>query len=439
MGFFGPISSPLLDESSTPMVRRALHRARVVGNFALVQAGVQIIGFVSGILLVRKLSQSEYAFFTIANTMQGTINLLADIGISVGLISIGGRVWQDRYRFGELINTALAMRRRFGLLALVLITPIMYFMLVRNGASASYTWFLILAVLAGLLFQLSLGVLSVIPRLRSNLKKIQTIDLTGAVVRLLLICAFLSFFINAGIAVLIASTAMLLQYLLLRSYAAAEIDLEAPENAADKQEILRLSKHLAANAIFYCVQGQITIFLIGFFAHQARSVAEVGALGRLAMIFTVISNLLTNVFVPAFARCEGVNRLRLLFFAIVGSVSLFSVVIVAGAVWFPDQFLFVLGSKYGHLQSALVLMVLAAVINAIAGTLWALNSSKAWIAGSWLYIPLTLGTQLVLIPFTNFSRVDGVLLFNVLSLLPSLLLNVILSLRGFHRYAAAAR
>ena len=84
-------------------------------------------------------------------------------------------------------------------------------------------------------------------------------------------------------------------------------------------------------------------------------------------------------------------------------------------------------------------MVLAAVINAIAGTLWALNSSKAWIAGSWLYIPLTLGTQLLLIPFTNFSRVDGVLMFNVLSLLPSLLLNVFLSLRGFHRYAAAAR
>jgi O-antigen/teichoic acid export membrane protein len=439
MGFFGPISSPLLDESSTPMIRRALHRARVVGNFALVQAAVQILGFVSGILLVRKLSQFEYAFFTIANTMQGTINLLADIGISVGLISIGGRVWQDRRRFGELINTALAMRRQFAVVAVVVITPVMYIMLVRNGASPSYTSFLILAVLAGLAFQLSLGVLSVIPRLRSNLKRIQTIDLTGAVVRLLLICAFLYFFINAGIAVLIASAAMLLQYLMLRSYAAAEIDLEAPENAADKQEILRLSKHLAANAIFYCVQGQITIFLIGFFAHQAKSVAEVGALGRLAMIFTVISNLLTNVFVPAFARCEGVKRLRLLFFSIIGAVSLFSAIIVAGAVWFPDQFLFVLGSKYGHLHTELVLMVVAAVINAIAGTLWALNSSKAWIAGSWLYIPLTLGTQLILIPFTNFSQVPGVLMFNLLSVIPSLILNVILSLRGFHRYAAAAQ
>ena len=82
----------------------ALHRARIVGSFAFAQAAVQVIGFLSGILLVRYLDQRDYAFFTIANTMQGTINVLADIGISIGLVSIGGRVWQDRQRFGELIT-----------------------------------------------------------------------------------------------------------------------------------------------------------------------------------------------------------------------------------------------------------------------------------------------------------------------------------------------
>ena len=66
---------------------------------------VQLIGFAAGILLVRRLDQHEYALFTIANTMQGTINVLADIGISIGLVSIGGRVWQDRHRFGELVGT----------------------------------------------------------------------------------------------------------------------------------------------------------------------------------------------------------------------------------------------------------------------------------------------------------------------------------------------
>ena len=102
MSFFGPITPPALDESSTPLLRRAFHHAKVVGSFAFVQAIVQFVGFLSGILLVRSLDKHEYAYFTIANTMQGTMNLLADIGISVGLVSIGGRVWQDRHRFGQL-------------------------------------------------------------------------------------------------------------------------------------------------------------------------------------------------------------------------------------------------------------------------------------------------------------------------------------------------
>src|SRR5204863_3467899 len=53
MSFFGPISRPLLNEATTPIIRRALQRARMVGNFAFVQAMVQLIGFASGILLVR--------------------------------------------------------------------------------------------------------------------------------------------------------------------------------------------------------------------------------------------------------------------------------------------------------------------------------------------------------------------------------------------------
>src|SRR5713101_1988875 len=147
MSFFGPISTPVLDESSAPILRRAFYHARIVGNFALVQAGVQTIGFLSGILLVRWLPQQEYAYFTIANTIQGTINLLADIGISVGLISIGGRVWQDRHRFGQLINTALAVRRKLGALAIVVVTPILCLLLVKNGASFSYTAILTAVVL----------------------------------------------------------------------------------------------------------------------------------------------------------------------------------------------------------------------------------------------------------------------------------------------------
>jgi O-antigen/teichoic acid export membrane protein len=437
MSFFVPVSTPVLDESSTPILRRAFDQARRIGNYALVQAAVQIIAFSSGIFLVRWLPQREYAYFTIANSMQATLMLLADIGVSVGLVSIGGRVWQDRHRFGELINTGLAVRKRLAAAAAIIVAPILYAMLVRNGASSVYTLSLIAFVLVGFSIQISVDIFSVVPRLRSDIGRIQKIDFTCAIVRLLLIVGLVYLFATAGLAVAIASATFFLQYFLLRSYAAKVVDLNASENTKDRQEIVRLIKSLAANALFYCFQGQITVFLISFFARRAASVAEVGALGRLAMIFTVLTNLLINIFVPAFARCQDKRKLRYLYAAIVGGVILFSAGVLGGAAVFPDQFLFVLGSRYTHLHRELLMMISVAVITALSGTLWLLNASKAWITGAWLYIPLTLATQIALIPFTDFSSVAGVLIFNLISAVPSLLLNLALSYRGFRAFAPA--
>src|SRR5256712_2710240 len=132
-------SAGVTDVAQSPYLQRLIRSGRVVGSFVTVQVIVQMIGFVSGILLIRMLEQREYAFFTIANTMQGTLNLLADVGVSVGLVSIGGRVWQDRPRFSQLISTAFYLRRRLALLAVIAITPLLYFMLTKNGASVTYT------------------------------------------------------------------------------------------------------------------------------------------------------------------------------------------------------------------------------------------------------------------------------------------------------------
>jgi len=244
-------------------------------------------------------------------------------------------------------------------------------------------------------------------------------------------------FLNAGIAVTVSTVVIFLQYLLLRRYSATVIDFGAPPNAEDRKAMLGLIRSQAANAVFYCFQGQITIFLISFFARQSSSVAEVGALGRLAMIFVVLANLMSNIFVPAFARCQEQRQLRSRYFEIAGGVSLFCLVVIAAAAIFPDQFLFVLGNKYAHLRRELLLMVGSAVLAALTGTFWSLNAAKAWVTGSWLYIPLTLLTQIALIPFTDFSSVRSVLVFNLLSSIPNLLLNLALSFRGFRSLETA--
>lgn len=431
MRFFGPTSTPLLNEETAPMVRRALQRVRVVGNFASVQVLVQLTGFASGILLVRYLDRHDYAYFTIANTMQGTINVLADIGISIGLISIGGRVWQDRDRFGQLIRTAQTLRWKLGGIAVLVITPILYIMLERNGAAPGYALGLITLILGGIAAHLSLGVLSVVPRLHSDIARLQKVDFVGAIVRLVALvgCAFI--FLNAGIAILIGSATVGLRSWMMRRYVTGVIDLAAPENSEDRRAMIGFIKSQAPNAIFFCVQGQITIFLISFFGHRAGAIAEIGALGRLAMGFAILGQLLNNIFMPAFARAQTIRSMRWQFGAIVGGVIACSGGVLFAATLFPDQFLFVLGHQYAHLHRELFLMVAGTVANVIVSTLWLLNASKAWVAGSWLYIPLTLATQVALIPFTDFSSVSSLLVFNLISTVPNLLVNLGLTYRGF--------
>ena len=111
--------------------------------------------------------------------------------------------------------------------------------------------------------------------------------------------------------------------------------------------------------------------------------------------------------------------------------------VIGAAAFFPSQFLFILGDKYSHLQRELLLMIVGTVLNTLTGAVWFLNASKAWVAGAWLYIPLTLATQIALIPYTDFSNVRQVLVFNVISAVPNLLLNVVMSYRGFRNFQAA--
>src|SRR3954466_13513835 len=97
-----------------------LNWTKLLTRFLSLEAVVQALTFACGILIVRALPKADYALFTVANTMQATMNLMADNGICTGLIAIGGRVWQDRYRFGQLVSTAMQLRRWFAVISLTL-------------------------------------------------------------------------------------------------------------------------------------------------------------------------------------------------------------------------------------------------------------------------------------------------------------------------------
>jgi len=412
------------------MSRAKGYWVKTLSKFVSVQLVVQALGFASGILLVRTLSKEEYALFTLANSIQGMMNVLADSGVSSALLAIGGKVWQDPYRFGQLINTAMQWRRYLAVITVVIVTPILFWMLLRNGASISYAMVLTAGILIELDFYLRISVQSTVLRLHSQINRIQQIDLLGVGSRLTLI-GFSFSFLNAGIGVFSSTIASGLQSLALSRWAKELINAKANINKADHQNISQLVVSQIPNSIFFCIQGQLTVWLISVFG-STQNIAEVGALGRIAVVFAVASSVMTSVALPRFSRIQSMNSLLKVYLEILMFLSLFGVLLVGFSIFFPDPLLLMLGSKYAELREELVLAVINLVFNYIIGSMWSLNSARAWIKYSWINIPLTIVAQVFLLARLDISTVKGVLLFSILSSIPPFAVNCFLAYRGFH-------
>ncbi len=406
-----------------------LYWIKTLSKFVSVQLVVQVLGLASGIFLVRILEQRQYAYYTIATTMQGTMSLLADMGIGAGLSAIGGKVWQDRYRFGELINTALQLRYYLATISILIVTPILLWILIRNGASIGYAILITIAVLVGLNFQLTTGVLSVVPRLHSQLGQVQNIDLVFAVSRLALLGVAYLTILNAAVATAAASLALGIQRFILELWVTESIDKKASLNQEYKTEFIKLIKYSAPNAIYYCLQGQITVLLISLFG-SVQSVAEFGALGRLGIIFSVVGSVMNGIVLPSFARCHSPKLLLRRYLHILCTIGLSESVLVGIAVFFPDQLLWILGHQYSHLKSELILIVASAVCFSLVNTMWSLNASKAWIDWVWIEIPSTVFIQIISLVYLDFSTIRGVVIFGLAPLLPGFCVNLYMTYKG---------
>ena len=401
-------------------------------EFGMVQGMVQFLTALSGLLIVRTLAKQDYALFAIANSMQATTNLLADLGISMGVRSIGGRVCEDRIRFGQLLIAALTLRRWFACASLGVTIPIAGWMLWRNGAS----WFLIiglcLTIIASLIPLLASSVWITSLQLHGQFRRLQKIDLSNAALRLAIIGGLMFSYLTAFTAALTAVVGNWYQLFWLKKYSAHHADLAQPPHDEDKRELKRLSIKMLPNGIFFCLQSQISIWLITTFGN-ASHVAEVSALGRIAVLFTILNTTMDTIVMPRFSRCQEPHLLLRRYFQLLAGCLLLSGMLVLGAALFSRQFLWLLGPHYSHLRPELLLMLLSTVTSFIAGTMWAINASRAWIKGASLYIPATIITQIVILLLLDVSTVRGVLLFAFWSLLPSVALNAYMAWAGFRQ------
>lgn len=94
-------------------LRQKLQRWAVQASGVLfTQVGVQGIGAVTGLMLVRWMPKDEYAWLTICGSLLATIGLIADGGIATAITSMSGRVSGDKQALAQVADACLSVRNR---------------------------------------------------------------------------------------------------------------------------------------------------------------------------------------------------------------------------------------------------------------------------------------------------------------------------------------
>jgi hypothetical protein len=200
-----------------------------------------------------------------------------------------------------------------------------------------------------------------------------------------------------------------------------EIAIEGPLNESYQKEIVETLKRLAPNSIFYTIQGQLTIWLISIFGNTS-GVAEIGALGRFAIIFGFIGELTTNYIVPGFARIHQ----RVVFFRrfcqVVSIFIFWSGCALSISYLYPEKILWILGEKYTHLQHELTLILFSSILHSFGGMLWSIMLGKAWVKHVWINIPAILFLQLAYVCYFDITSLNGAIWIGIIAAIPGIII-----------------
>ena len=387
-----------------------------------------------GFLCIRLLPVGEYAKFVVVFSIQASLMILLDVGISGAFIPLIGERTEDR----QLIADYLASLRQIANWLFVIAAPITvvaYPFLVRNR---HWSWQTVTAmeiiVLVSAWFARvgsAYGAVLILRRDRQRWYRAQmatsfgALALLGVFVLFHWLGAFAAILINVGRVIAIAVS----YYVRARKL----LDVRGVPSREKRTAVVQLSLPAIPSVIYYALGGQISVFLITYFGRTA-AVASVGALSRLGQIFALLTPINGILVEPYFAKLPREHLKSHYLMAIVGAGAC-GACIVALARIFPGIFLWVLGPKYAGLQTEVVLIILSGAISLVAGVMATINGSRRFIYYSLVLADniVTLILQAVYIWRVDLSTVKAVLWFNIFTMCPTLAIGVITAFYGFAR------
>lgn len=401
-----------------------------LAGFFLGQGSVQALNLLTGFLLLRWLSVEQYAIYALLSGFQGTVGVIVEMGLGGSLTGlIAGRT--DKATVGGYIQSAKRYRNLIFLFAVPFIAFAFAAVFLRHGWGWGLAIVLFLALLVNTFFLSWSNYYSIPFLIRHDMSGLYRLQILYAALRLAA-CWFLQFggvICAAVVAWLtaIATTAMGWAY---RKQSAPFIQ-EAEHTDTDKnREVLNFITPLVPATFFFAFQGQIGVLLISWFG-KADSIAEIGALGRIAQIFVMLGAFNSVLIAPYIARTPENKLVKRYIFISLSFIFLSALFTLAG-FYVPQTLIWLLGKNYSTLTPEIGWVVLSSSLSNLTNVLFTMHSARKWIFywGSWSYVISILSTQAIMLCIMDLSTTHAVIFFGLISAAASFVVQVVWGFYG---------
>lgn len=429
-------SSPTIWKAGTSRLISArpfiLTKLRRVFESLSAQGFTTVINLLYGLLCVRLLPVEGYAKFSLLFAFQASLSLLVDVGSTSAIAPLVG----ERIGDLQLIADYVASLRHLSVRLFAFLAPatvVAFPLLVKNQHwSAGSVAFLVCMLLIFVWFARARGAYGAVLILRRDRAAWYRPPMIAsfASISLLVLC-WGTHILNEYIAILISVGANL--FITAGYYYRSKqvLGVTGHSSAEKRKAIARLMMPSVPNLIFIAIQSQISLMLISIFG-RTSGIATLGALTRLVQVFVLFSQVNPVLLEPYFAKLPQLRLKEHYLSAAVAAASLGAFIVLLARIW-PGLFLWVLGPKYSHLHSEVVMVMILGAIYYVSGVLFCMNTARRFVYwwSNLAIIVLTISVQALFLWKADLSSVTSVLIFNICSNLVTFVMTMLSGVYGF--------
>ena len=417
-----------------PLLRSEKVRAwtRRIGSFVVGQGAIQALNLACGFLIIRWLSVEAYAQYSVAFAFQNTVGMLVDLGVSGSIVAMVGGRGNEPAVLGTYIRAAKHYRTISFLIVIPASAGFFVWMSLRQHWSLAMQAGLFSSVVFSLFFQGWASYYSAPLLIHHRLGRLYGSKLGGGVFRLAASALFYAASALSAVATAWINSLSLAWSALSYKHHARDLVIEpAQPDPAANLEMRRYLAPVVPGIIFYALQGQLTVFLITFFG-KSHNIAEVAALGRLTQALILVGAFNGVIIEPYIARVPHILLPKRYPLIVAGAISL-TLVLALGSYLFPSAALWIIGSKYSHLQTAFTWSICAWGLNYLAGLLWMMHSARKWVY--WWHTIFCCATltvsQVFGVWFLDLSTTVGIFEFSFLTAAADLFVHIVGGIYGY--------